>query len=103
MGKTVKCEKTEVSSTKQTNDKDILNDVLLCLKTISNNYSVAISEMSSNKIYKEVYKIFDETKDAARCAYLLAFTNGWYTLEEADKTKVSKSYDTFNKQLKELA
>ena len=103
MGKKVECEMTEVSSTKDMNDKDILNDVLICLKNISNNYSIAIDEMSNKKLYKDVLSIFTETKDAARNAYNLAFSKGWYSLEEADDEKITQSYDKYNKQNKELA
>lgn len=103
MGKKVQCEQTEVSTTKDMNDRDILNDILLSLKNVSNNYSVVIDEMSNKKLYKEIYSIFNETKDAARKAYELAFSNGWYALEEADDSKITQAYDKANKQTKELA
>ena len=99
----VQCECKEVSCTKETNDKDILNDVLLSLKNVSNSYSVALNEMSNNKLYKSIFEIFKETKEAGREAYELAFSNGWYSLEEAPETKITTAYNKFEKMLKELA
>lgn len=103
MDKKVECEKQEVSATKEMNDKDILNDILLCLKNVSNNYSIAMDEMSNKKLYKEIHSIFNETKDAAREAFDLAFSKGWYSLENADESKISQAYEKANKQTKELA
>lgn len=46
-------EKVEVSSTKETNDLDILNDIMQSEKNNSNNYSIAIDEMSNKVLYKK--------------------------------------------------
>lgn len=100
--KKVECPMTQVVSTKEMNDKDILNDILLTLKNVSNNYSVAIDEMSNRQLYKEVFKIYNETKAKAREAYELAFSNGWYTLEKAEATKIDEAYNKMNKSKKEL-
>ena len=98
----VECPMTEVPSTKEMTDKDILNDVLLSLKNVSNNYSIAIDEMSNQELFKEIYQIFNETKTKAREAYELAFSNGWYTLEKAETTKIDEAYNKMNKSKKEL-
>ena len=103
MGKKIECEQQEVSSTKSMNDKDILNDVLISLKDLSNNYSIATNEMSNKKLFKELNSIYDETKEAARKAYDLAFSKGWYVLEEAERKKIDEAYNKYNKHLKELA
>lgn len=102
MGK-IECEKVEVSSTKSMNDRDILNDILCGLKDLSNNYSIATNEMSNKKLYKELNTLYTETKETARKAYELAFSKGWYSLEEAQENKIQETYEKFNKQLKELA
>ena len=47
-------EKVEVNSTKEMNDKDLLNDILQCEKNESNNYSCALNEMSNKVLYKKV-------------------------------------------------
>ena len=100
--KKVECKQKETPSTKEMNDKDILNDILLCLKNTSNNYSLAIDEMSNKILYKEIYKIFNETKAKAREAYELAFSNGWYSLEKAETTKINEAITKMTKQKKEL-
>ena len=46
-------EKVEVSSTKEMNDLDILNDIMQSEKNNSNNYSIAIDEMSNKVLYKK--------------------------------------------------
>mgnify|MGYP003307002807 CR=1 FL=1 len=51
----------------------ILNDILLSEKTISNNYSVALSEMSNDKLYKKVMNLFMDTKDIAREVYIFMY------------------------------
>ncbi|MBQ6687173.1 MAG: spore coat protein [Bacilli bacterium] len=100
--KKIECKMKEVPSTKEMNDKDILNDVLLTLKNVSNNYSIAIDEMSNKYLFKEVFKIFNETKNKAREAYELAFNNGWYSLEEAEEQKINQALTKMNKSKKEL-
>ena len=47
-------------------EEDILNDILLTEKNMSNSYSVAINEMSSDKLFKKVMNFFDDTKEMAR-------------------------------------
>ena len=58
--------------------------------------------MSNRYLFKEVYKIYNETKAKAREAYELAFSNGWYTLEKAEATKISEAETKMNKSKKEL-
>lgn len=96
-------EKTPVSETKEMNDSDILNDILSSEKNISNNYSYAIDEMSNKALFKKIMNIFDDTKKAAREAFEMAFKKGWYSLEEAEETKITEAYDNANKQVKELS
>ncbi len=100
--KKIECPMTQTPTTKEMNDKDILNDILLTLKNVSANYSIAIDEMSNKYLYKEVFKIFNETKDKARETYELAFNNGWYSLEEADVTKIDQTVTKMTKSKKEL-
>ncbi len=95
-------EKIEVDNTDKLNDLDLLNDILESEKNTSNNYSIALNEMSNNKLYKEVFELFKETKELAREAYNIAFKNGWYTLETAEETKISKALKEAEKRLKEI-
>ena len=42
--KEIKNEKQEISKDECLNDEDLLNDIMLCEKNISNSYSVAIND-----------------------------------------------------------
>ena len=81
---------------------DYLNDVLQCEKNISNNYSIAIDEMSNKVLFKKVFSIFKDTKGIARKAYDLAFQKGWYSLETAEETKIKKELNSMKNLYKEL-
>lgn len=83
------------------NDKDILNIILLYEKMLGNNYSVMLSEMSNRSLYNEVESILIDTKLMGHDAYELAFSNGWYTLEEASDTKIENVIKKFTKTKEE--
>lgn len=83
-------------------EEDILNDILLCEKNISNCYSVAINEMSNKKLYKKIMTIFEDTKDLTREVFEIMLNNGWYQLESEKEDKICKSYDKYNKKSDEL-
>ena len=51
----VQNQKSQVVSSKEMNEMDYLNDVLQCEKNISNNYSIAIDEMSNKVLFKKVF------------------------------------------------
>ena len=48
----VQNQKSQVVSSKEMNEMDYLNDVLQCEKNISNNYSIAIDEMSNKILFQ---------------------------------------------------
>lgn len=83
-------------------EEDILNDVMLCEKNISNSYSVAINEMSNSKLYRKIMSIFEDTKEIARDIFNLMYQNGWYTLESENESKIENSFDKYNKKYDEL-
>ena len=96
-----KCEQTPKDECMR--EEDILNDILLSEKTISNNYSVAINEMSNKYLYKKVMSIFEDTKNIARDIYNLMFEKGWYTVSVEEDKKIEKSYNKYNNKLNELS
>lgn len=102
MGKKITNPETEVPSGKEMNDKDYLNAVLTIEKNITNNISIALNEASNEELYKEFFAFFKETQDLQRELFELAFKNGWYTLEEADKSKIKEKHTEINNQLSEL-
>ena len=95
-------EKIEVENTNELNDLDLLNDILENEKNTSNNYSIALNEMSNNKLYKEIFELFKDTKELAREAYNIAFQKGWYTLETAEESKINVALKEAEKRLNEI-
>ena len=83
-------------------EEDILNYILLSEKTISNNYSVALSEMSNDKLYKKVMNIFMDTKDIAREIYIFMYNNGMYDICSEDDTKINESCMKYEDKKSEL-
>jgi len=95
-------EETSVPKTFDMNDRDYLNCVLEAEKDMSNNLSYVLNEVSNDKLFDDVYEIFDEVKNYARDAYDLAFKNGWYKLEKAEDTKITQKITELNEKLNEL-
>lgn len=96
-----KCEQTPKDECMS--EEDILNDILLSEKSISNNYSVAINEMSNKYLYKEVMNIFEDTKSIAREIYNFMFSKGWYSVTQEDEKNIEKSFTKYSKKLSELS
>ena len=101
--KEIKNEKQEISKDECLNDEDLLNDIMLCEKNISNSYSVAINEMSNKYLYKEVMNIFEDTKSIAREIYNFMFSKGWYSVTQEDEKNIEKSFTKYSKKLSELS
>lgn len=89
---------TEVPENTNMNDRDYLNDVLQQEKNLSNNLSIAASEASNTKYYKEVIDLFLETKNTAHDLYNLMFKNGWYSLDKATEAQINQKYKEFQKR-----
>ncbi len=94
--------KTEVPKTKEMNDENYLNSLLECLKNITNNYSIALNEMSNETLYQQLFPLFQEAQDMQRETFELAFKKGWYTLEKAEATKITKAINQMEGQLNEV-
>ena len=86
----------EVEQGIELNDKDISNILLTCLKNFTKNYAVSLTEASNYDLYKVYKKQFDSLSSLQRETFELIFKNGWYTLEEADSSKVGEQYNKLN-------
>lgn len=86
----------EVEQGIELNDKDISNILLTCLKNFTKNYAVSLTEASNDNLYKVYKKQFDSLSSLQRETFELIFRNGWYTLEEADSSKVGEQYNKLN-------
>ncbi len=100
--KEIKNPKMEVPNGMEMNDRDYLNSILELEKNMSNNYSIALNEASNDYLYEDYFTLLEDTKDAAREAYNLMFQFGWYTLEEAEETKVEEKITCLEQKLNDL-
>lgn len=94
--------KKEVPTGVTLNDKDYLTHLLSMLKDYEKNISVALTEASNEKLYKEFLLIFDTISTFQRKCYELMFKYGWYTLEPASSNKINTLYKSLNAELKNL-
>ena len=86
----------EVEKGIELNDKDISNILLTCLKNFTKNYAVSLTEASNDNLYNVYKEQFDSLSKLQRETFELIFRNGWYTLEEADSSKVGEQYNKLN-------
>ena len=94
--------KKEVPTGIALNDQDYMTILLTHLKELEKNLTVALTESSNQKLYKEFKKMFDSIANTQRLAYELMFYYGWYSLEAAKDTKVSTLCDELQTQLDNL-
>lgn len=81
-------------------DKEILMDVLETEKNMSVNMTFALNEASHEKLYDELFNMFEEINESAKEIYALAYELGYYQLEEEKSSKLDK---TIKKLAQELA
>lgn len=90
--------KQEVDNTINMNDKDYINKLLSCLKEITKNYTVALTEASNETLYNKYKDMFLRYIDMQRNVFELMFRKGWYELEEVEKNKINEKYNMLNKE-----
>ncbi len=103
MANKVECEKVEVTQTKEMNDRDLIVDLLSSEKAITTNTATALTEASNDKIHNEILDFFDVVKDIQAETYELAWNFGWYSLEEAESTKIKQKKKDLQTKLDELS
>lgn len=103
MSSKVCCDEIKVKSTLDMNDRDYLNDLLYNEKCIVVNTATALTEASNDKLKDEILKFFETVEQIQRETYELAWNNGWYVLEEAEKTKINQKDKELQKKLDELS
>ncbi len=103
MSNKVCCDEVKIESTLDMNDRDYLNDILYNEKTITVNTTTALTEASNDKLKDEIFKFLETVEQLQRETYELAWNNGWYVLEEAEKTKINQKAKELQKKLDELS
>lgn len=84
------------------NEKDYLNSFLSCLKEMSKNYVISLTEASNEVLYKKHFAAFQKIIELQREAYELMFRNGWYKLEKAETKKIDKKLKTLDQEFVDL-
>lgn len=97
------CDEVKVEENLDLNDRDYLNDLLYNEKSILNNTITALSEASNESIREEFLDFFNIIDKIQATTYELAWNNGWYTLEQAEKTKINQKAKELQKKLDELS
>ena len=93
---------TEISKTKEMNDRDYINAILDTEKNMSVNMTIALNEASNEKLYNELFEIFKDIKQSQRTLYECMFKNGWYSLEKAEEQKITQTYNKLEQKYLEL-
>ncbi len=83
-------------------DKDYLTTILEIEKNMSNNYSIAMNEASTDDLYEEFFEMFTDIKDTARDIFDLMNHYGWYQLETIQEEKVEKKKQELEEKLEQL-
>ena len=94
--------KKEVPTGPSLNEKDYMNELLSCLKEMSKNYTLAMTEASNEVLYNKYNTIFSEISRLQREVYELMFKNGWYSLEKAETQKINQKYQMLSQELQDL-
>lgn len=94
--------KVDVPTGISCNDKDYLNSLLSCLKEMSKNYVMAMTEASNEKLYSQYKQVFLTLIDLQREVYELMFRKGWYSLEKADTQKVGQKLQMLSQEYQDL-
>lgn len=80
-------------------DKEILMDVLENEKNMTTNMVYALNEASHEKLYNELFNIFEGVSESAKELFALAYDLNYYQLEAEKKTKIEKTTQKLNQEL----
>lgn len=84
------------------NDKDYLNSLLSCLKEMSKNYVMAMTEASNESLFEKHKQVFLTLISLQREVYELMFRKGWYILEKSDTQKINQKLQTLSNEYQDL-
>lgn len=103
MNQKIENPKTEVPTSIEMNDKDMLNAILEIEKNLSINMTTTLNEASNETLYEELFPMFEDIKDKQRELFELAFKKGWYSLEQAEEQKITAAYNKHLNCMNELS
>lgn len=102
MNQQISNSKVEVPTGIACNDKDYINSLLSCLKEMSKNYVVAMTEASNEALFEKHKQIFLTLIALQREVYELMFRKGWYILEQVDDNKISSKQQMLSTEYQNL-
>ena len=94
--------KVEVPTGISCNDKDYLNSLLSCLKEMSKNYVMSMTEASNESLFEKHKQVFLTLISLQREVYELMFRKGWYILEKSDTQKINQKLQTLSNEYQDL-
>lgn len=94
--------KVEVPTGIGCNDKDYINSLLSCLKEMSKNYIIAMTEASNESLYEKYKQVFFTLTSLQREVYELMFRKGWYVLEKVETQKISQKRQMLLQEYQDL-
>lgn len=83
--------------------EDYLANLLEIEKNMSNNYSYAVNEASSDDLYEEFLDMFINVKDMARDIYDIMVSKSWYPVEYVQESKVNQEAEKLTTKLENLS
>lgn len=90
--------KIEMPTGLDLNNKDYISCLNSCLKEMSKNYVVALTEASNEKLFQTYNNIFNELISLQREVYQLMFRKGWYVLETVQTQKIIEKFNTLSQE-----
>lgn len=94
--------KVEVPTGISYNDKDYINSLLSCLKEMSKNYVMAMTEASNESLYEKHKQAFLTLITLQREAYELMFRKGWYAIEKVEGQKIGQKSQMLKQEYQDL-
>lgn len=94
--------KVEVPTGICCNDKDYITSLLSCLKEMSKNYVIAMTEASNESLYEKHRRVFLELQTLQREVYELMFRKGWYSLEKSEGQKIMQKQQLLAQEYQDM-
>ena len=94
--------KVEVPTGVCCNDKDYITSLLSCLKEMSKNYVIAMTEASNESLYVKHKQVFLELQTLQREVYELMFRKGWYSLEKSEGQKIMQKQQLLAQEYQDM-
>lgn len=81
------------------NNKEFMMDILETEKSMSVNMTYALNETSSKHLYDKYFKMFKEINKATKDIFYLAYSKGFYKLEQETPKKINDAYKKLSQEL----